>query len=343
MDAKDILKDLVKIDTIEDKNNKEFIDYVEDYLKELGFNTESKTKNLVMTYGNNYGLGFLGHSDTVEYIDGWKTNPHELVEKDGILYGLGSCDMKGGIAAFLKALKETNLKELNKGIKVYITYDEEIGFKGIKEIVDKEKEYPTYMIFGEPTNNIECTACKGLLAIKLYTTGVKVHSSRTDKGKSANSLMIKLLNELEDYYTENIKIKETNIYEVPYTTMNIGLLNGGSAINSVAASCYSYVDYRLSFKEHRDMIINKLDELCNKYDARYEIDENILPFNNDIEFIKEKNSASFMTEASFIEDTKRIILGVGPVTAHEIDEHIELSSLKKLVDQYKDIINKTCN
>ncbi|MDO4996216.1 MAG: M20/M25/M40 family metallo-hydrolase [Bacilli bacterium] len=343
METKDILKDLVKINTIQDKYNKEFIDYIENYLIQLGFKTESKTKNLVMSYGANYGLGFLGHSDTVEYIDGWKTNPHDLVEKDGILYGLGSSDMKGGIAAFLKAIKETDLNNLKRGIKVYITYDEEIGFKGIKEVVDNEVAYPEYMIFGEPTNNIECTACKGLLSFKLYTTGIKVHSSRTDRGKSANTSMIKLLNELEDYYNKEIKVKETNIYEVPYTTMNIGLLNGGSAINSVAASCYSYVDFRLSFKEHRDMLIKKVEELCSKYDGRYEIDDNILPFDNNVEFIKEKNSASFMTEASFIEQTKRIILGVGPVTAHEIDEHIEISSLEKLVDQYKEIITKTCN
>lgn len=155
--------------------------------------------------------------------------------------------------------------------------------------------------------------------------------------------MIRLLKKLEDYYNEVIKIKETNIYEVPHTTMNIGLLNGVSAINSVAASCYSYVDFRLSFKEHRDLIIKKIEELCSKYDGRYEIDEDILPFDNEVEFIKDKKSASFMTEASFIEDTKRIILGVGPVTAHEVDEHIEISSLEKLVYQYKEIINKTCN
>ena len=343
METKDILKNLVKIDTIQDKNNTEFLDYVENYLLDLEFKTELKTKNLIMTYGSNYGLGFLGHSDTVEYIDGWKTNPHDLVEKDGVLYGLGSCDMKGGIASFLKALKDIDLSKLKRGIKVYITYDEEIGFNGIREVVNNEESYPDYMIFGEPTNNLECTACKGLLSFKLYTTGIKVHSSRTDRGKSANTAMIKLLNELEEYYNEEIKVKETNIYEVPYTTMNIGLLNGGSAINSVAASCYAYVDFRLSFAEHRDMIVNKIKELCNKYEGRYEIDDNILPFDNEVEFIKEKHSASFMTEASFIEKTKRIILGVGPVTAHEIDEHIEISSLEKLVDQYKEIINKTCN
>ena len=338
----EILEKLVNIDTINDKDNKEILDFIEDYLSNLGFKKEYRSKILIMSYKDNYGLGFLGHSDTVEYIEGWKTNPHELVNENGILYGLGTSDMKGGIAAFLKALEETDLSKLSKGIKVYITYDEEIGFGGIYEVVNKEKNYPEYMIFGEPTDNRACTACKGLLSLKIYTEGIKVHSSRTDRGRSANSLMIKLLSELEDFYNNIIKIKEKNIYEVPYTTMNIGLLNGGSAINSVAKECYSYVDFRLSFEEHRKIILEKIDELCKKYYAKYEIDEDICPFDNEVEFIKEKNSASFMTEASFIDKTKRIILGVGPVTAHEIDEHITVESLNKLVKQYKDIIKRTC-
>ena len=181
MQTKDILKDLVEINTIQDSCNEEFVDYVENYLKELGFKTETKTKNLVMSYGTNYGLGFLGHSDTVEYIDGWKTNPHDLVEKDGVLYGLGSCDMKGGIAAFLKALKEINLNNLKRGIKVYITYDEEIGFKGIKEVIENETLYPEYMIFGEPTNNEILTGHKGLIEYEIYFYGVKAHSSNPSK------------------------------------------------------------------------------------------------------------------------------------------------------------------
>lgn len=337
-----LLRDLVAFNTIYDKDNESIIDYIENYLKKLGFKTDKKDKYLIMSYGSNYGLGFLGHSDTVEYVEGWKSNPHEVVEKDNYLYGLGVADMKGGIAAFLNALKETDLTKLKRGIKVYITYDEEIGFKGIEDVVKVENKFPEYMIFGEPTDNIECTACKGLLSCKLYTEGIKVHSSTPNKGRSANSLMIKLLSELEEYYNKEIKKDETNIYEVPYTTMNIGILEGGSGINSVSPSCYSYIDFRLAFAHHRDKILSKIEELTKKYYGTYKIDVDIKPFNNDIEFINKKNSAGFMTEASFIDTTKRIILGAGPVTAHEIDEHISISSYNKLIEQYKNIIDKTC-
>ena len=75
-----ILKDLVSFDTINDKENKKIIDYIETYLMGLGFKTELKTKVLVMSIGNNPKLGFMGHTDTVEYIDGFE-NPFKLTEK----------------------------------------------------------------------------------------------------------------------------------------------------------------------------------------------------------------------------------------------------------------------
>lgn len=122
-----ILKDLVGFNTIKDKENSFIIDYIEKYLKELGFKTEQKNKNLVMSIGEEYKIGFLGHTDTVEYIEEFK-NPHKLTLKDNMLYGLGACDMKGGIAAMLDAVKQIDFSQLRGGMKLYFTYDEEIGF-----------------------------------------------------------------------------------------------------------------------------------------------------------------------------------------------------------------------
>ena len=109
-----ILKELVKFNTIKDKQNKEIIEYIEKYLLDLGFKTEYKEKSLIMSYGENPTVGFLGHTDTVEYIEGWNINPFELAEKGGKLFGLGACDMKGGIAAILDAVSSINLSKLNK-------------------------------------------------------------------------------------------------------------------------------------------------------------------------------------------------------------------------------------
>ena len=338
-----ILKDLVGFNTIKDRQNKEILDYIENYLENLGFTVEKRKKYLVMSYGKSPKLAFIGHSDTVEYIDGWDSNPFILTKKENNLYGLGACDMKGGIAAFLSALSDIDLKKLKYGIKVIITYDEEIAFTGIKEVIKDDIKIPEYVIVGEPTDNKAMTGCKGLFAVKVFTNGIKVHSSTPHKGKSANLNMIKLLNELDIFYNENIKGEINKEYEVPYTTMNIGLLNGGSAINSVAASCMSYVDFRTVSNDHVELLKCKLNELCKKYDAKYEIDIDVKTFYNNIDFLGKTYTAGFMTEASFIGECKRIILGVGPMSAHEINEHVNIESLKNCKEQYIKIVKETCN
>lgn len=342
MDEVEILKDLVKFDTIKDKENKEILDYIQKYLENLGFKVEKREKYLIMSYGENCNLAFIGHSDTVEYIDGWNTNPHELTQIGEMLYGLGSCDMKGGIAAFMQALSEVELNKLKQGIKVYITYDEEIGFTGINDIVNLKEKMPKYSIIGEPTDNKVMTGCKGLFAVKIFTNGIKVHSSTPHRGKSANTSMIRLLTELEDFYNEKIKSNLNEKYEVPYTTMNIGLLNGGSAINSVAAECMSYVDFRIIDNDHIEILKEKLKDLCSKYDAKFIIDVEVKSFYNEIEFLDKNYTAGFMTEASFIEGN-RMIIGPGPMTAHEVNEHVSITSLRETVEIYKTLINKICN
>lgn len=137
-----ILKDLVKFNTVKDKENIGIINYIEKYLLNLGFKTEAKEKYLIMSIGKDHKVGFLGHTDTVKHINGWQTNPYELTVKDGCIYGLGVCDMKGGIAAILDAVSQINLNKIKNGIKLYFTYDEEIGFGGAYDILKLQKSFP---------------------------------------------------------------------------------------------------------------------------------------------------------------------------------------------------------
>lgn len=337
-----ILKDLVKFNTIKDEENKEIIDYIENYLKGYGFKKEYKSKDLVMTIGDNQSLGFLGHTDTVEYIEEFK-NPFDLTEKGEELYGLGSCDMKGGIAAMLDAVSKIDFTKLKSGMKLFFTYDEEIGFGGAYEIVEKKIKIPETMIFGEPTNNEILTGSKGLLEYEIYFKGLKAHSSNPEKGISANLNAVKFLNELNEFYETEIKCDKVDVYEIPYTTMNVGLINGGSAKNSVPASCEVSIDFRLTDSKHLNKIISKIDILVLKYSAEAKIIRKIEPFFDKFDFLKENKTAGFMTEASFIKGcNQRMILGVGPVTAHEVNEHITKTSYRELVEQYKELIYRFC-
>lgn len=343
MEKYEILKKLVKFNTIKNKENEQLMAYVEKVLQAKGFKTETKDKNLVMSIGDTSKLGFLGHMDTVEVIDGWKNEPYEFTIKDNHIYGLGVCDMKGGIAAMIDAISETDFSKLKYGIKIYLTYDEEISFAGTYDLVNQNEKFPEVMIFGEPTDNKALIGCKGLLECDCFFKGVKVHSSTPDKGVSANLNAVKFIYEINEFYEKYIKNFNEPKFGVPYTTMNVGILNGGSAKNSVPAECYATFDFRTIKEEHADILLDKLKQLSEKYDCDVNVIEKISPFINDVDFINSDGCASFMTEASLINTKTKIILGTGPVTAHEINEHISVESYTKLVKQYKEIINKVCS
>lgn len=336
-----ILKDLVSFNTIKDYENQQIIDYIESYLKKLGFKTEYKTKNLVMSIGENHKIGFLGHTDTVEYIKEFK-DPFELKLKDNYLYGLGACDMKGGIAAMLDAVSNIDFSKLKHGMKLYFTFDEEIGFTGVNELVKNNEKFPEYMIFGEPTNNEIYTGHKGILEYEIYFQGLKVHASNPDKGISANMNTVKFLYELDKFYNEEIKINKVPSYEIPYTTMNAGTIHGGSARNSVSAYCEIGLDFRIANKHHIKKIKDKVEELAQKYNAKINIIELLEPFVDEINFIEIPKTTNFLTEASVIPNSKRMILGTGPVTAHEVNERISVDSYNKLVNQYEELIKRIC-
>lgn len=338
MQLKEILRNLIKFDTYKDNENQKIMNYIQELLKEKGFNVEYKSKCLIMTIKEKCNLGFLGHTDTIQSGSDWIYNPLELTEIDNKLYGLGICDMKGSIAAILKAVLDTNWNKFNYGIKLFFTYDEEIGFEGIKEINNLNIEIPENMIIGEPTYNEIMNGSKGLLELEVEFKGKSAHSSNPEKGINAIEKCIKFLDELKRFY-DNLRIETDNRFEIPYTTMNIGKIDGGKSINIVPNSCIADIDFRLIKNEHKIKIFEEVNRLKEKNQFEYKIINDIKPFITESEKSKTTN---FITEASFIQSKNRYILGAGPINAHEANEYITIESLDKLVEQYKQIIDKLC-
>lgn len=336
MGVKEILKDLIAFNTVKDKENSEIMNYIEEILINKGFKTDYKSKCLVMSIKDKCNLGFLGHTDTVQAGDDWRINPFEMKENKEKLYGLGVCDMKGGIAAILQAVLEKDWENLKSGIKLYFTYDEEINFQGIKELVEKNEKFPQNMIIGEPTNNVIMNGSKGLLELKVLFSGVSAHSSMPCEGENAIEKCINFLNEFNNFYSK-LKEDKNNNFEIGYTTMNIGKINGGKSINIVPNSCEVLIDFRIIKEEHTDLILTKINQLTRKYNGNYNIINNIKPFINQDEKIYPTN---FITEASFIDAKNRYILGVGPINPHQANEYITIESLNKLAEQYKEMIYK---
>lgn len=348
-----ILESLVSFNTIEDKENKEIIEYIKKYLENLNFKvdilTTSNKSVLIATY-KVPNLCFIGHSDTVKCSSNWKTNPFKLEIKNNKMYGLGVCDMKGGISAFLDTLKDINLQELKKGIQVIITFDEEIGFEGINLLKKSNILIPDNVLIGEPTNLIPVVACKGCMEYKVKLLGKSVHSSRLIYGDNAIINCLNFIKELQDF-SESLKNIKSDLFDIPYTTMNIGLINGGSSINVVPDVCNLSFDFRTISKSEQDRILKIMQNMFKKYNLEYELYTNIYPCKveniknlKQIELITNKKTASYsyVTEGNIINKDNVIILGPGPVTAHEDNEYIDVSSYEDTKKMYKKIIELYC-
>ena len=339
LNVEEVLENLVKFNTIKDKENKEILDYIENILISMGFKTEKRDKFLIMYNKEDAQLGFLRHTDTVEFTDNWKYKKFDLTKIGNKIYGLGVCDMKSGIAAIISAISQIDFKNFDKGMKLYFTYDEEIGFSGIKDVINYENKFPSTMIIGEPTNNEIMIGSKGLMEYKIIFKGIKTHSSTPEKGKSAIMSAISFINELNIFYENKLKQDLNPNFEIPYTTMNIGKINGGSSINSVPDSCEVLIDFRTTDEEKEKSIVNILQNLREKYECEIKELNKISAFLTKTKI--SNKTCNFITEASFLKND-RIILGAGPVTAHEVDEYITTESLYNLVEQYKELIEQYC-
>ena len=337
MDIKDILSKLVSFNTIRDKDNKGIMDFIEEYLNNYNFNIERVGKCLIAYNSIKPNIGFIGHTDTVDY-ESWDGDPFTLKENNGKLIGLGSCDMKGGIASILYTISKIDL-EKNK-IALYFTNDEEIGFEGIKTI--KDNIIPNNIIIGEPTNNVPIYGTKGVLELSIDFYGVKCHSSTPDKGINAIYQCVDFIKELQEYY-KILKQDIINDFEIPYTTMNIGMINGGETVNSVPGKCNISIDFRIASKTHINKIKKDINDMLKKYNSKLYIKQSINPNinKNDISFLEKisskKQTKCYLTEGSYI-NKNFIILGPGPDTSHQKNEYIEYESLKRTSELYKEII-----
>ena len=345
MDEVDILEKLVSFNTIKDKENKEILEYIEKFCLNYGFKTVYKDKILVLSNNSNnknlddIGIGFVGHTDTVGAKE-WKYDPFKLTRKGNKLIGLGTCDMKGGISCILEAITKIDFSNLKKKMILVFTYDEEIGFNGIKDFLKLNIKMPNRIIIGEPTYNEVYLGSKGLQEYKVTFKGKSSHSSTPFKGKNAILDGIRFIEEINQFYEKEIRNDLDEDYDIPYTTFNVGTINGGQAINIVADNCEVKFDFR-TIPQNEEIVSEYVKETIKKYDANFEIINQIKAYKSTSRLFNEFKIAPFITEASFLEG-ERIILGPGPMNPHEKDEYVEFDSLKKCINEYISIIKESC-
>ena len=254
----EMLKRLVAFDTTSRNSNLDLIKYIQSYLDEQGVkstlvpNAEGTKANLFATIGPEAegGIVLSGHTDVVP-VDGqpWTSDPWTLTDKsDGKLYGRGTCDMKGFIAVALSHVPKLRQAKLKVPMHLALSYDEEIGCLGAHSLVEKlmgNVPRPQAVIVGEPTMMSVVNAQNAGGGLVATFTGVEAHSSMTHLGVSAIHFagdFIHWLNELQVELAQRVR---TDIDTVPgHTTINVGVMSGGTAGNILARECVLNWGYR---------------------------------------------------------------------------------------------------
>src|SRR2546430_12899006 len=248
MAVKETLAELVAIDSVSARANRPVIDYLAARCEAMGLETQrfpytdangSEKINLLAVAGANpkddIELVLVGHTDTVPYDPNW-TEALTLSERAGKLFGRGACDTKAFIAAALTAVESLNLKNLRRPLALLFTADEEIGLIGAKRFAEARVMRARFAIVGEPTSLQPMRAGKGYCLAEVTVKGREAHSAYPSLGTSAVFAAARLLARLENIAAQ-LRSETHADFDPPYTTLNVGMVQGGTAKNVVAGSC----------------------------------------------------------------------------------------------------------
>ena len=246
----EILEKLISFPTISRTPNIELINWVANLLNSHGVkstilqNQDGSRANLFATVGNPDigGIMLSGHTDVVptEGQD-WQTDPFKLTECSGKLFGRGTADMKGFCASAIKVLCDASQENLKTPIHLALSFDEEIGCIGVRSLIDMLKNSPIkpkMCIVGEPTLLAVASGHKGKIALRTTCKGIEGHSALAPLALNAIHLGVDFINIIRNIQKELADNgKSDDDYDIPYTTLHVGKIQAGVALNIVPNSC----------------------------------------------------------------------------------------------------------
>ena len=255
-----ILERLIAFPTVSADSNLPLIDWVDDYLAQHGISSvrvpsPCGTKaHLYAQAGPSVpgGVVLSGHSDVVP-VEGqaWTTDPWALTEKDGALYGRGTCDMKGFVALSIAAMVKAARLPLVRPLQLALSYDEEVGCMAVADLADAMVAglpRAAAVIVGEPSMMKLVTGHKGGLGYRVHVRGHAVHSSRQPYGVSAVMEAARLIDWANRCNAENAARTPSALaapFDPPFTTLNVGRIAGGTAHNITALDAHFVTGIRV--------------------------------------------------------------------------------------------------
>ena len=255
--AQELLGRLVAFDTVSSKSNLHLIDFVTSYLGDFGVSCTrdvaagGEKANLFATIGpDGDGVVVLsGHTDVVP-VEGqvWRTDPFTLTAVEDRLHGRGAADMKGFVAAALALVPQMRARGLRRPIHLAFSYDEEVGCTGVPSLLrrlGRDLPRPEVAIVGEPTQMQVVTRHKGIYAFETTITGVPAHSSAPQLGVNAIAYAAEVIDQLGRMGAALRAAGDgDDAFDPPWTTVNIGMIEGGAAINIIAKDCRIAWEFR---------------------------------------------------------------------------------------------------
>ena len=367
-------KRMIELESESRRSNRHMSRYLEMKLTKHGFVVEKvqyrdrrniRKINLVAKKGTGTGgLAYFGHSDTVP-AENWfskKVGPFEPVVHQERLYGRGSCDMKGSIAAMLTAAQRFSWDEFKAPLYFVITADEEIGFYGARHVVNSSEHYremvegQTKAIIGEPTSLDVVHSHKGSVKIIAKARGEAAHSS-SKSGKNANLAMIPFLNEMKWIHdeTEADAVWQNSLFSPPTVSWNIVIKDNSPALNIKPSKSTCVVYFRTMPDVNTTPLLQRTQRCANKHGIELSLIKFSDPFYADpesefvVESLKLANrpqakTVSYGTDGGVLNELQdKIVFGPGSIDqAHTHDEWISLEQLKLGAEMYEKMIRKWC-
>ena len=365
--AKELLARLVAFDTTSVKTNIPLIEFVEAYLAEHGVQSQrvptadGLKSSLFATIGpaEAGGIALSGHTDVVPVASqNWDTDPFQLVEHDGMLFGRGTCDMKGYLACCLALVPSLKARRLKVPFHLAFSYDEEVGCTGVRPMIGefgKTLPVPRMVFVGEPSNMTVVDAHKGPVRWRVELTGRAAHSSMPHYGVNAIAYAGRLIGEILAM-EEELKAGPLNArFDPPWTTTQVTQIEGGTASNIVPVPCWfgwecralpgfdpftlqrrleTFATGKLLPEMRKLAPESEIEIRAMNHVSAYAADNKsgIVPLTLKLAGQNETLAVSYCTEAGLFQDggAPAIICGPGDIAqAHTVNEFIRIEELEK--------------
>lgn len=255
-----ILQELIRIPSVSSMSNRPVIAYVRGVLEPTGWqfvelpyldaSGVEKVNLIAVPPGQSpaelsVDLAFVCHTDTVPFSPAWKEALDAEIHH-GMVHGCGACDVKGFLACLLCALAGTPEIKFAHSIALVLTAEEEVGCLGAKRLMEERRFHARHAIIGEPTSLHPARAGKGYGLAEIRVYGQEAHSAHPAMGASAIYRAARLIGKIEEYSRslQSAASGAADLFDPPYTTLNVGTITGGSAKNIVPGECTFLLEWR---------------------------------------------------------------------------------------------------